>query len=60
MFAVAAAQFSIKRMPFFMYTLMMFFIILGDAIMSYVTPVILDRTLGSATAMGLVAPAPLS
>lgn len=43
-----------KYVPFFMYAAMLFFVIIGDGVMSYMVPVIMDNALGSATLMGVI------
>lgn len=40
--------------PFFTYAAMFFFVVMADGVMSYIAPVVMASTLGSATLMGLV------
>jgi len=43
-----------KSVPFMLYTLMIFFVIVADSCMSYYAPVVMTQTLGSETMMGVI------
>lgn len=40
--------------PFFLYVVMIMFIMIADSTMSYATPIVMQRVIGSATGMGVI------